>query len=112
MEKNKIILSFTADKETDEANTQIVGEIGDLLVAYTELSKALLKQLEETGGEPFARAMFAMTQTAVIEGSCLKKSYDEHVEKFKKAKPLMDIIGKTFKMPDEEAEPAEEAEAE
>ena len=102
--ENKIVLSFTADKVTDEANTTIVGNGLDLMVAYIELSKALLKKMEETGGEWLARGFYATAQKQVIEESCLKESFDEHVADMERIRPLMSILGKTFKMPDKDGE--------
>lgn len=102
MENKKIALSFTVDEGSDDARTMIAGNPLDLCVAYIELSKELLGQFEEKYGEGFTRSMYASCQQAVIDGSCLKKSYDEHVKQFKKVEPLMNILGKTFKKPEKE----------
>lgn len=104
MEIKKVILSFTVDKEADKAETTIMGDGVDLLCAYVEVSKALLKKIEELGGEKLARGFYATAQKAVIDGSCLKRSYDEHVEQFERVRPLMDILGKTFEAPKKEGE--------
>jgi hypothetical protein len=103
----KAVCSITMEPTEDgRINTKmhLEGAGDDLSIAFVELSKHLLKTYEEKYGEEFVKGLYAIMQTQIIEGSCLKKSYDEHSKQMEKAMALASIFGKTFDMSDKEGD--------
>lgn len=100
--KTILSIELTPNGDTVNNRTQIEGAGDDLAIAYAKLSIALLKQYEKAHGKEFARAVYAAVQRQVIKETCLKESYEEHEKMFNRIRPLMNIMGKTFKAPKKE----------
>lgn len=106
-ELQKVHISIDMEpSENDRIHTRahFEGATDDIVIAYIELSKRLLNTLEENHGKEFTTAVYAVAQNAVLKESCLKESYEQHEKVFKRIEPLMNIFGKTFKMPRKDGE--------
>lgn len=98
------VIMEPAEGDMTSSQIRVEGAADDLLVAYTELTKRFLATLEEKYGKDFVTAAYAITQSIVLKESCMKESFEKHEAEFKRMKPLMDIMGKTFTVPEKEAE--------
>lgn len=84
--------------DTTKCNSKFEGSAAGLLEAYERLSVQFFNTLAESADEDFAEAMYAIMQTRIIEGiPFLKKSYDAVGAEVERIKPLLNILGKTFK---------------
>lgn len=87
---------------------RIEGSVEDLACAYVSLTKHLLASVASNTDAGFVATFYASVQKLIAEESCLKdvcKVYEiDKADVAKRFGPLMNILGKTFTIPDEKGE--------